>query len=346
MHSFPQDVLSTSDRNLIELEKQVKRLMEAHLTPKSPVQVNKIASSCQIFSSAHETQYCMENPEKYFVDYASSCNNEAKGKPFTTNLGPINFNEATNAWKDKPNFDRARTQTFTSLQKGSFSTYSSNMPHRPSNYQSKHEGVLFDFDSRQEKTLSSLGAQLKQKQDEIINKINTLWKVVSDKINNAPICDIAKSPVAHMNVMSYDHRENGAPLNKGIKSPSKLLSLKYQSQSSIESMEILGFVGNNIDPRVYVVDGRPLKSILNKPKESSIVPVKDGCVRTDFADRNQPVEVAVGSGYQQKDRKPSQNDKTEHGMEKTVKIKANVQKSKSESILKNQQSNRSGTEEY
>ncbi|GKE65879.1 hypothetical protein Tco_1520040, partial [Tanacetum coccineum] len=25
------------------------------------------------------------------------------------------------------------------------------------------------------------------------------------------------------------------------------------------------------------------------------------------------------SGYQQKDRKPSQNDKTEHGMEKTVK---------------------------
>ncbi|GJY81026.1 hypothetical protein Tco_0493777 [Tanacetum coccineum] len=25
-----------------------------------------------------------------------------------------------------------------------------------------------------------------------------------------------------------------------------------------------------------------------------------------------------GSGYQQKDRKPSQNDKTEHGMEKTV----------------------------
>ncbi|GKD96486.1 hypothetical protein Tco_1380383, partial [Tanacetum coccineum] len=25
-----------------------------------------------------------------------------------------------------------------------------------------------------------------------------------------------------------------------------------------------------------------------------------------------------GSGYHQKDRKPSQNDKTEHGMEKTV----------------------------
>ncbi|GJZ76381.1 putative reverse transcriptase domain, reverse transcriptase zinc-binding domain protein [Tanacetum coccineum] len=37
-------------------------------------------------------------------------------------------------------------------------------------------------------------------------------------------------------------------------------------------MEISGSVGNNIDPRVYVVDGRPLKSILKKPKESSNVP--------------------------------------------------------------------------
>ncbi|GKA11598.1 ribonuclease H-like domain-containing protein [Tanacetum coccineum] len=49
-----------------------------------------------------------------------------------------------------------------------------------------------------------------------------------------------------------------------------------------------------------------------------------------------------GSGYQQKDRKPSQNDKTEHGMEKTVQNQGQSPKmSKSESILKNQQSNQS-----
>ncbi|GJY73261.1 hypothetical protein Tco_0477692 [Tanacetum coccineum] len=49
-----------------------------------------------------------------------------------------------------------------------------------------------------------------------------------------------------------------------------------------------------------------------------------------------------GSGYQQKDRKPSQNDKTEHGMEKTVQNQSQSPKMpKSESILKNQQSNRS-----
>ncbi|GJU19340.1 hypothetical protein Tco_1152682 [Tanacetum coccineum] len=50
----------------------------------------------------------------------------------------------------------------------------------------------------------------------------------------------------------------------------------------------------------------------------------------------------IRSGYQQKDRKPSQNDKTEHGMEKTVQNQGQSPKmSKSESILKNQQSNRS-----
>ncbi|GJV48588.1 MAK10-like protein [Tanacetum coccineum] len=53
--SLPQDVLSTSDRRLIELENQVQRLMEAHLAPKSSVQVNKITSSCEICSGPHDT---------------------------------------------------------------------------------------------------------------------------------------------------------------------------------------------------------------------------------------------------------------------------------------------------
>nr|GEX65448.1 zinc finger, CCHC-type [Tanacetum cinerariifolium] len=49
--SLPQDVPSTSDRHLVELENQVQCLMEAHLDPKSLVQMNKIASSCEICSA-------------------------------------------------------------------------------------------------------------------------------------------------------------------------------------------------------------------------------------------------------------------------------------------------------
>ncbi|GKD76156.1 hypothetical protein Tco_1334438 [Tanacetum coccineum] len=57
----------------------VQRLMEAHLAPKSLVQVNKIASSCEICGGPHETQYCMENLEQAFVDYASLRIDEAGG---------------------------------------------------------------------------------------------------------------------------------------------------------------------------------------------------------------------------------------------------------------------------
>ncbi|GJS78190.1 MAK10-like protein [Tanacetum coccineum] len=53
--SFPQDVPSTYDRRLIELENQVQCLMEAYLAPKLSVQVNKIASSCEICSGPHDT---------------------------------------------------------------------------------------------------------------------------------------------------------------------------------------------------------------------------------------------------------------------------------------------------
>nr|GEW29142.1 retrotransposon Orf1 [Tanacetum cinerariifolium] len=65
--SLPQDVPSTSDRHLIELENQVQRLMEARLSPKKPIQVNKITSSCEICSGSYDTQYCMENPEQAFL---------------------------------------------------------------------------------------------------------------------------------------------------------------------------------------------------------------------------------------------------------------------------------------
>ncbi|GJY57403.1 hypothetical protein Tco_0456518 [Tanacetum coccineum] len=43
--TLPQDVLSTSDRHLIKLENQVQRLMEAHLAPMQPTQVNKVTTS-------------------------------------------------------------------------------------------------------------------------------------------------------------------------------------------------------------------------------------------------------------------------------------------------------------
>ncbi|GKB35582.1 hypothetical protein Tco_0880524 [Tanacetum coccineum] len=70
--------LSTSDRRLTELKNQVQRLMEAHLAPMQPTQVNKIITSCEICSGQYDTQNCMEVPEQSFVEYASSRTNEAR----------------------------------------------------------------------------------------------------------------------------------------------------------------------------------------------------------------------------------------------------------------------------
>ncbi|GJW87938.1 hypothetical protein Tco_0163278 [Tanacetum coccineum] len=53
--ALPQDVPSTSDRRLIELENQVQRLMEAHLALTQPTQVNKITTPCEICSGPHDT---------------------------------------------------------------------------------------------------------------------------------------------------------------------------------------------------------------------------------------------------------------------------------------------------
>ncbi|GJW55772.1 hypothetical protein Tco_0099857 [Tanacetum coccineum] len=131
--SLPQDAPSISDRRLIKLESQVQRLMEARLAPKSSVQVNKITSLCEIYSGPHDTQYCMENPEKSFC------------------------------------------------------------------YQTRLERVLSDFDSRLEKILSSLGTQLKQQHDDVINKINTLCKVIFDRFDNTPARNTAGDSMAHMN---------------------------------------------------------------------------------------------------------------------------------------------------
>nr|GEW62433.1 MAK10-like protein [Tanacetum cinerariifolium] len=96
--SLRLDVLNASDRCLIELENQVQCLMEAHLAPKPSIQVNKFASSCVICNGSHDNQYYMENPEQAFVDYASSCMEEAGAiLEHTTVETPMNMSPANKA---------------------------------------------------------------------------------------------------------------------------------------------------------------------------------------------------------------------------------------------------------
>ncbi|GKE44057.1 hypothetical protein Tco_1471341 [Tanacetum coccineum] len=163
--------------------------MEAYLAPIQPTQVNKVTTSCEIRSGPHDTRYYMEDHEQAFVKYASSRIDEVGGKRFTPNQGPRNLNDAANTWKDKPNFNWGQTQTFTSPQNGSISTHSSS-------YQMKRGKALLDFDSHQERRLSHLRTQLGQQHDDMIGKINLLWKTISENLDDVSILENAGNSMA------------------------------------------------------------------------------------------------------------------------------------------------------
>ncbi|GKC94954.1 hypothetical protein Tco_1160396, partial [Tanacetum coccineum] len=135
--ALPQDVPSTSDRRLIELKNQVQRLIEAHLAPTQPTQLEK---------------------------------------------------------------------------------------------------ALLDFDSNQEKRLSHLRTQLEQQHDDMIGKINFLWKTVSEKLNDTSSPKNAGSSMAPRSIAAISHDEKEELRKKGIKSPSKFLSPKYLSPASIKEL--------------------------------------------------------------------------------------------------------------
>ncbi|GJW83499.1 hypothetical protein Tco_0156644 [Tanacetum coccineum] len=107
---------------------------------------------------------------------------------------------------------------------------------RGKSYQIKLEKALLDFDSNQEKRLSHLRTQLEQQQDDMIGKINLLWKTVSEKLNDASPPENAGNSMAPKSIAAISHDEKEELRKKGIKSPSKLLSPKYLSPASIKEL--------------------------------------------------------------------------------------------------------------
>ncbi|GJT60057.1 hypothetical protein Tco_1003590 [Tanacetum coccineum] len=162
--SLPQDVPSTSDRRLIELENQVQCLMEAHLAPMQPTQVNKITTSCEICSGPNDTQYCMEDPEQAFIEYASSRTDEAGGKWYTFKPEQNNFGDTYNpSWKSHPYL---------------------------------RIGIQLHGISRRVMTnnQSNLEADFKQQQSEMTKKTDTMFKAITDRIARALPSDTVKNP--------------------------------------------------------------------------------------------------------------------------------------------------------
>ncbi|GKF08476.1 hypothetical protein Tco_0042700 [Tanacetum coccineum] len=100
----------------------------------------------------------------------------------------------------------------------------------------KLEKELLDFDSNQDKRLSHLRTQLEQQQDDMIGKINLLWKTVSEKLSNLSAPENTGNPMAPKSIAAISHEEREELKKKGIKSLSKLLSPKYLAPASIKEL--------------------------------------------------------------------------------------------------------------
>ncbi|GJT75351.1 serine/threonine-protein kinase SRK2A-like protein [Tanacetum coccineum] len=95
--------------------------------------------------------------------------------------------------------------------------------------------------------------RLKQQHDEVLNKIDMLWKIIPYQLNSAQPCDTIQNPKVQLNVVSHEPQFIKATPNKGIiKDPSKLLSQKYLSK---ESDSLVNNEKNSSSPkRVYFVN--------------------------------------------------------------------------------------------
>nr|GEU76712.1 MAK10-like protein [Tanacetum cinerariifolium] len=199
--ALPKYVPSTSDRHIIELENQVQCLMESHLVPTQPTQVNKITTSCEICSGPNDTQYCMEDPEQAFVEYASSRTDEARGKWYTFKTEQINLGDTYNpSWRSHPRWRQPQNSQNNFCNPPNWFQPNDlilnrffNNNTRSFNNQSNLEGLVSNFMASQDARLKKFGANFKHQQSEMTNKIDTALKAIIDRIVGALPSDTVKN---------------------------------------------------------------------------------------------------------------------------------------------------------
>ncbi|GJS20188.1 hypothetical protein Tco_0448820 [Tanacetum coccineum] len=209
--SMPNDVPSTSDRRLIELENQVQRMTEAHLSQSKLVQVNKIASSCEICSGPYNTQYCMEDLERAFVEYASTRTDETLNKWYTFKPEEKNLGDTYNpSWKSHPNLRWRQPQNAQNnfsnppnrfQSNGSYPNRSFNNTSQGSN-QSNLKGKLANFMASQDAKTSRFEADFKQYQSEVTNKLDAFFKAFNDQMTGLLPSDTVKNSKLNTNPTS------------------------------------------------------------------------------------------------------------------------------------------------
>ncbi|GJS16110.1 MAK10-like protein [Tanacetum coccineum] len=182
-----------------DFAKPVKAITLPHDVP-----MNKVTTSCEICSGPHDTQYCMEDPEQAFVEYASSRTDEAEGKWYTFKPEQNNLGDTYNpSWRSHPNLRWRQPQisqnNFLNLPNqfqpnGSIPNRSFNNHPQSFNNHSSLEGLASNFMASQDTRLSKFEDDFKRQQGEMTNKIDTVLKAITDRIAGALPTDTVKNP--------------------------------------------------------------------------------------------------------------------------------------------------------
>ncbi|GKB59505.1 MAK10-like protein [Tanacetum coccineum] len=195
--------------------------MEAHLALTQPTQVNKITTSCEICSGPHDTQYCIEDPEQAFVEYASSRTDEAGGKWYTFKPEQNNLGDTYNpSWRSHPNLRWRQPQNYQNnfsnppnrfQPNGSIPNHSFNNNPQSFNNQSNLEGLVSKFIASQDARLSKFEADFKQQQSEMTSKINTVLKAITDRIEATLPSDTVKNPKLSTTLIEIESQQPEEP---------------------------------------------------------------------------------------------------------------------------------------
>ncbi|GJV65567.1 MAK10-like protein [Tanacetum coccineum] len=156
-----------------------------------------------ILIGSHDTQYCMEDPEQAFVKYASSHTDEAGGKSYTFKPEKNNLGDTYNpSWKSHPNLRWRQPQNSQNNFSNPPNRFQPNdsipnrsFNNRPQSFnnQSNLEGLVSNFMASQDARLTKFEANFKQQQSEMTNEIDTVLKVITDRIAGALPSDIVKN---------------------------------------------------------------------------------------------------------------------------------------------------------
>ncbi|GJY97089.1 hypothetical protein Tco_0513999 [Tanacetum coccineum] len=130
------------------------------------------------------------------------------------------------------------------------------------------------FQQHQGESLSEAWTRFKDLLEKVPHHGIDLWlpvQIFYDHVNpttRRTIDQLASGDsMARVNAVSIDYLEKDAPRRKEIKSPSKLLSPKYQSQSSLEEQN-----RNTSSPkRVHFINSIVLLRKEDKPEEEEIM---------------------------------------------------------------------------